>query len=388
MNTIRQIWIVTALNFRSLPQRLWQSLVIVVGMACVIGVLLSMLSMTEGLHSAYLNTGDPRAIFVISAGAQWEAQGSLSRDMARVIMDTPGIAKAADGSAIAEPGVEVGVPTELAKNGAMAWIVLRGMGPKGRMLLPGFHLVEGRMFRPGSHELIAGIRAKDRFTDAGVGDKVILPDGAWPIVGAYATGDLRDGELFGDTETLMLSIRHKTYNSVTLRLAQPGGLAAFRRALKSNPALNVDVMTLHDWNVKRSADFDRFCRIVVYGVGVLLAIGALFGCFNTMYSAVAARRREIATLRALGYGGFAVGVSVVLEAGALSLAGAAIGVAFAWSRYDGVIDGFGGDIFRMTVSPAMIGMALFWAVAVAILGGFLPAIRAARRPVIQALRAT
>jgi putative ABC transport system permease protein len=207
-------------------------------------------------------------------------------------------------------------------------------------------------------------------------------------VGAYTTGDLRDGELYGDTETLMLSIRHKTYNSVTLRLEQPDGLAAFRRALKSNPALNVDVMSLHDWNVKRSADFDRFCRVIVYGVGILLAIGALFGCFNTMYSAVAARRREIATLRAIGYGSFAVGVSVILEAGALSLAGAAIGVAFAWSRYDGVIDGFGGDIFKMTVSPAMIGMALFWAVAVAILGGFLPAIRAARRPVVQALRAT
>jgi len=388
MNTLRQIWIVTSLNFRSLPRRLWQSLVIVVGMACVIGVLLSMLSMTEGLHSATVNTGDPRATFVISAGAQWEAQGSLSRDKARIIMDMPGIAKAPDGAPIAEPGLEVGVPTSLAKNGAMAWIVLRGMGPHGPMLMPTFHIVQGRMFRPGSHELIVGMRAKDRFTDAAVGDKVILPDGAWPIVGAYATGDLRDGELFGDTETLMLSIRHKTYNSVTLRLAQPDGLDALRRALKSNPALNVDVMTVHDWNVKRSADFARFMLIIVFGVGLLLAIGALFGCFNTMYSSVAARKREIATLRAIGYGGFAVGVSVILEAGALSLAGAALGAVFAWSRYDGVIDGFGGDIFRMTVSPAMIGMALFWAVAVAILGGFLPAIRAARRPVVQALRAT
>ena len=388
MNMLRQIWIVSGLNFRSLRARRWQSAVIVAGMACVIGVLLSMLSMTEGLHDAYLNTGDPREIFVISAGAQYEGQGSLARDKARIIMDTQGIAKAADGSAIAEPGLEVNLPALLRKNGARAGIVLRGFGPKGVMLRPEFHLVAGRMFRPGTHELIAGIHARDQFQDAGLGDKVLLPDGKWPIVGTYATGDLRDGELFGDTETLMLSVWHKTYNSLLLRLASPGGLPAFRRALKTNPALNVDVMTLHDWNVKRSADFNQFFSTIAYGVGILLATGALFGCFNTMYSAVAARKNEIATLRALGYGAFPVAVSVILEAGALSVAGAGLGASFAWSRYDGVIDGFGGDIFKMTVSPAMIGMAILWAIAVAFAGGLLPSLQAARRPVSDALRAS
>jgi putative ABC transport system permease protein len=387
MNMLRQIWIVSALNFRSLRSRLWQSLVIVAGMACVIGVLLSMLSMTVGLHQAYLNTGDPRAVFVISAGAQWETQSSLARDKARIIMNMPGVAKDTDGAPIAEPGLEVAVPTQ-ARNGSRAWIVLRGFGDKGQVLRPEFHLVKGRMFRPGSHELIVGVHANERFRDVAVGDKLVLPDGAWPIVGVFATGDLRDGEMFGDLETLMLSIRHKAYNSMQLRLARPDGLAAFARQLKTNPALRVDVMTMHDWNVKRSADFDRFMRIIVYGVGLLLATGALFGCFNTMYSAVAARKNEIATLRAIGYGGFALAVSVLLEAAALSVAGALIGAAFAWSRYDGVLDGFGADVFKMTVSPAMIGMALLWAVAVAFLGGILPAIRAARRPVVEALRAT
>jgi putative ABC transport system permease protein len=387
MNTLRQIWVVSVLNFRSLPQRLWQSLVIVVGMGCVIGVLLSMLSMTEGLHSAYLNTGDPRDVFVISSGAQFEGAGSISRDKARIIMDTSGIARAPDGSAIADPGLALNVPIRR-KNGSRASINLRGMGAKGMMLRPEFHMVAGRMFRPGTHELIVGIHAKDRFQGVDVGDRVIMPDGAWPIVGSYSTGDLRDGELFGDTETVMLSARRKAYNSVLLRLEAPDGLKAFARALKSNPALNVDVMPLHEWNARRSATFTQFLRAMVYGVGVLLAIGALFGCFNTMYSAVAARAREIATLRALGYGGLPVAVSVILEAGALSVAGALIGAAFAWARYDGVIDGFGSDIFKMTVSPAMIGMALLWAIAVAFLGGILPSIQAARRPVSDALRAT
>ncbi|HEY2009556.1 MAG TPA: ABC transporter permease [Rhizomicrobium sp.] len=224
MNTLRQIVIVSALNFRSLRSRLWQSLVIVVGMACVIGVLLSMLSMTEGLHDAYLNTGDPRDIFVISAGAQYEGAGSVSRDKARIIMDTPGVARAQDGSAIAEPGLELSLPAHLRKNGARAWIILRNLGPKGATLRPEFHMVAGRMFRPGTHELIVGVHANDQFQGVAVGDKVILPDGAWPIVGVYATGDLRDGELLGDTETLMLSVRHKTYNSVLLRLGSPDGL--------------------------------------------------------------------------------------------------------------------------------------------------------------------
>jgi putative ABC transport system permease protein len=387
MNSLRQIWIVSVLNFRSLPQRLWQSLVIVVGMACVIGVLLSMLSMTEGLHSAYLNTGDPRDIFVISSGAQYEGAGSIPRDKAHIIMDTPGIAKAADGSAIADPGLALNVPVRR-KNGSRASINLRGLGPKGVMLRPEFHMVAGRMFAPGSHELIVGIHAKDRFQGVDVGDKVILPDGAWPIVGNYTTGDLRDGEMFGDTETVMLSARRKAYNSVLLRLENPNGFDGFARALKRNPALNVDVMPLHDWNAKRSATFTQFLRAMVYGVGVQLAIGALFGCFNTMYSAVGARGREIATLRALGYGGLPVAVSVILEAAALSVSGALIGAAFAWSRYDGTIDGFGSDIFKMTVSPAMIGTAILWAIAVAFLGGILPSIQAARRPVSDVLRAT
>ena len=187
----------------------------------------------------------------------------------------------------------------------------------------------------------------------------------------------------------MLSVRHKAYNSVLPRLASPDGFDAFARALKTNPALNVDVMTLHEWNEKRiSVDFAQLMRIVVYAaVGILLAIGALFGCFNTMYSAVAARRGEIATLRALGYGGLPVAVSVILEAGAISVAGALIGAAFAWARYDGVIDGFGGDVFG---DDGFAGhdrsMAILWAIAGrALLGGILPSIQAARRPVLRCL---
>jgi putative ABC transport system permease protein len=266
-------------------------------------------------------------------------------------------------------------------------VLLRGVGTKGVMLQPGLHLVAGRMFRPGTHELMAGIRAQDQFKDMGIGSKVILPNGEWPIVGTYATGDLMDGQLIGDAETLMPALRHKAYTTVVARLQSPDAFPAFRSALTRNPALAVDVWRLPDWNSKVSKDFTAFLHVFVYGVGVILAVGALFGCFNTMYAAVGSRAQEIATLRALGYSGFAVAVSILLEAALLSVSGALIGAAIAWGLYDGVPSGFASDVFTLTVSPALFGTAVLWAMAVALLGGILPSLQAAGSTVSDALRA-
>jgi putative ABC transport system permease protein len=387
MNILRQIAIVSLINFRSIRLRLWRSLVIVVGMACVIGVLLSMLSLTEGMLSAYMKTGDPGRALVVSAGSQSEGNSSISRDKARLIMDAPGIAKAPDGSPMADPGINSGVPV-VRLNGRQAYNILRGFGPKGVMLRPEFHMVSGRMFRPGTRELIVGISARSQFKGMNVGDHVILPDGEWPIVGSYTTGDLLDGQLIGDTETVMKAIRRPNYNSVLVRLASPSSFSAFKAALTTNPALAVDAMLQTEWYKKISEGFSTFFQVIAYGIGIIMAVGALFGCLNTMYAAVAARGREIATLRAIGYSAFPVAISVILEAAVLSVTGALIGAGLAWALYDGVEGSFGSSVFRLTVSPALIGMALLWAVAVAVLGGFLPSIRAARRPVVEALRAT
>jgi len=387
MNILRQIGIVSLINFRSLKLRIWRSLVIVVGMGCVIGVLLSMLSLTQGMLEAYLKTGDPGRALVVATGAQYEASSSIPRDKARLVMDAPGIAKAADGSPLADPQLGVGVPV-IRLNGRPAYDGLRGFGPKAIALRPEFRLVSGRMFRPGRRELIVGVGAHTMFRNMNVGDKIILPDGEWPIVGSFTTGDLLDGQLAGDTDTVMLAVHKTAYNSVLVRLASPGSFTTFKRALTTNPALAVDPMLQSEWYEKQSVGFSTFFNVVAYGIGIIMAVGALFGCLNTMYAAVAARGREIATLRALGYGAFPVAVSVILEAMALSVAGAAIGAGLAWVLYDGVDGGFGGNFFKLTVSPAMIGMALVWALAVAALGGLLPSIRAARRPVVEALRAT
>ena len=387
MNILRQIGIVSLINFKSLRSRLWRSLVIVVGMGCVIGVLLSMLSLTEGMLAAYLRTGDPDRALVVSAGAQNEGNSSVPRDNARIIMDAPGIARSANGAPLADPQMGVGVPV-FRLNGRLAYNGLRGFGPKALALRPEFRLLAGRMFQPGKRELIVGWAARAEYRGMNIGDKVILPDGEWPIVGTFSTGDLLDGELAGDSDTVMLAVRRTAYNSVLVRLASPASFETFKRALTTNPALSVDVVRQSDWYKKQTTGFTTFFNVIAYGVGIIMAVGALFGCLNTMYAAVAARGREIATLRALGYGAFPVAVSVILEATALSVAGAMIGAGIAWTLYDGVEGGFGGNVFRLTVSPVMIGMALLWAVAVALLGGIAPSIRAARRPVVEALRAT
>ena len=387
MSAMRQVAIVSLLNFRNLGQRFWQSLVIVAGMACVSGVLLSLLSVTEGMEQAYRRTGDASSVIIVSRGSIREDNSSIPRDQARLIVNAPGIAKAGDGSPLADPSFVTGIPAMVKKNKTTTNIRLTTFGKMGMALRPGFHLVAGRMFRPGTHELVVGPLAQVKFKDMRVGDKVTMPDGQWPIVGMFSTGDLLDGALVGDTETVLAAMRHNSYNSVMVRLASPGDVAAFRAALTENPLLTVDAMPLSDWNRRVSADTAAFFHVLIYGVSIILAVGALFGCFNTMYAAVETRGREIATWRALGYGSFAVALSVILEASALSIAGSLIGALIAWTLYNGVQGSLGWDSFQLTVSPAMFGMAISWALAVSLLGGLLPSLRAARWTVTDALRA-
>jgi putative ABC transport system permease protein len=249
-------------------------------------------------------------------------------------------------------------------------------------------MVAGRMFAEGKRELIVGVGAEVQYRNMKIGDTVILPDGEWPIVGSFRSGDVLEGQVLGDVNTVMAATRRKNYNSVLVRLASHDSLDELKKALTSNPALSVSVERHSDWYQRFTAGFTAFLTGLAYTVGIIMAIGALFGCLNTMYAAVSSRGREIATLRALGFGAFPVAVSVILEAVVLSVTGALIGAAIAWTLYDGKQDVFGNNIFHLSVSPSLVWLGIVWAFIVALLGGLLPSIRAARRPVADALRAT
>jgi putative ABC transport system permease protein len=388
MSLMRQIWTVSALNFHNLRGRLWQSLVIVVGMACVVGVLLSMLSLSEGMYRAYTGTGDPGRAIVVSQGADNEVISHISRDVGAIIATAPGVAKDGAGRPIADPGVLVGVPAIKKRHNSDSYIFMRGFGPQGFALRPDLKIVSGRKFEPGRRELIAGVGAQGQFAGMNIGDQVILADGPWKIVGSFTSSrDILEGEIVGDSDTLMPAVRLKNYNSVIVRLDSQESLAAFKKALTSNSVLSVSVERQTDWYHKINDQFYTFFSGLAYGIGAILAVGALFCTVNILYAAVAARSQEIATLRALGYGALPVAVSVLMESLCLSIIGALIGAAIAWLLYDGQQDSMWINVFYLTVSPAMVGIGILWAVVVALLGGLLPSIRAARRPVAEALRA-
>jgi len=383
----RQIWIVSALNFKSLRSRFWQSMVIVVGLAATIGVMLSMLSLSAGMSQAYFKAGDPDRAIVVTKGVEQEGQSAITRAMAPVIASAPGIAKDKAGKPLADRNLNMGIPL-LRKNGTKGFTTMRGLADQGQGVRPELKIVAGRMFQPGKREMIVGVGAQAMYQHMQIGEKVILPDGEWPIVGSFATGDLLEGQLLGDTETLLTAMHKVNYNTVLVRLASHDSLDQLKKALTTNPALSVDVMRHSDWYARVASQQTFALALLGYVVGTVMAIGALFGCLNTMYSAVSTRGREIATLRALGYGAFPVAVSVILEAVVLAVAGALIGALIAWALYDGKQDLFGNMVFHLSVSPTQVKLGVIWAVIVSLLGGIFPSIRAARRPVVEALRAT
>ena len=242
---LRQIWIVSVLNFKSLPSRFWQSMVIVVGLAATIGVMLSMLSVSAGMRQAYYASGDPNRAIVVTKGVEQEPQSTIARNQAPLIAVAPGIAKDKDGKPLADRTLMTSVPL-LRKDGSKGFTTMRGLSDKGLGVRPEIKVVQGRMFQAGKRELIAGIGAQMMFRHMQIGDKVILPDGEWPIVGIFKSGDQLEGQLLGDTETLITTLHKPAYTTMLVRLASPDSLNTVKKALTTNPALSVDVVRHSD----------------------------------------------------------------------------------------------------------------------------------------------
>jgi putative ABC transport system permease protein len=387
MNLLRQTVAICAMNFSNLKTRFWPSMVIVAGLGATIGVLLSMMSVTQGIRQVYINSGDQMRAIVVSANADGEGESAITRAEAALIVDAPGIARGPDGKPLADRGLNMGIPV-LRKDGSKGYTTMRGYGPMAQKVRPEFHIVAGRMFHFGQREMVVGEGARFLFQNMNIGDDVILPGGPWKIVGIFRAGDITDGQVIGDTETMLTALHRNAYNSILVRLASYNSLDTLKRALTTNPALSVKVERHSDWYNRAAGNNSNFLARLAYAIGAVMAVGALFGCLNTMYSAVGARGREIATLRALGFSAIPVMVSVILEALVLAVGGALIGAGAAWLLYDGKQDFFGTNVFHLTVPPVLVGIGVIWAIVVALLGGLPPSIRAARRPVVDALRAT
>jgi putative ABC transport system permease protein len=386
---IRSIAAVTMMGLRAIPDRVGASLVIVIGMALVVAVTTSILSLSVGFMRTVHNTGRADRAIVLSHDAQYEFASAISRDNMLALADAPGIKLGDDGKPIVSAEYLAAILVTKKGDGLEAYVSLRGVGAKAPALRPEIKLVSGRMFLPGRHELIVGKLALAQFEGLEVGGKVPLPEGDWTITGSFeSNGDEHESELLADSETVLSTMRANTFHSVTVMLENPESLEKFRAAVTTNPTLAVDVTRETQFVADQSKDLNTFLTLIAYVVGGIMGLGATFGALNTMYTAISARAMEIATLRAIGFSGAAVVVSVLVESLLLALAGAMIGALLAWAAFNGNLHAVGGLVFRLAVTPSLIALGLGFAFALGFVGGVFPAIRAARLPVADALRAT
>ncbi len=388
---MRQTLEIVAMNLRSLPQRLGASLVIVIGIGGVVAVLVAMLSMSSGLNRTLGATGDPNRVIVLRGGANTEISSFLDRGHTTLIKQDPAIARGPDRLPLASS--ELIVITEVPRVGQRsgANVSLRGVEPAGFAIRPELRIVEGRRFRPALRELIVGRGAQRQFAGLEVGRELRFRGSNWRIVGVFESGDAHDSELWADASAAQSAFGRSGFSAVVARLGHPDAFAAIEQRLTTDPQLSVDVMSEFDYYRAQSANLTRQIGFLTNIVAAIMAVGALFGALNTMYSAVSARTVEIGTLRALGFGRLPVIASVMAESLLLSLVGGLFGAAVAWLLFNGyevstLGGGFSQIAFNFAVTPALLLQGLLWALGIGFLGGLAPAWRAARLPVTVALR--
>jgi putative ABC transport system permease protein len=390
---LSQIIAVTSVNLRSIGQRLGSSSVAVVGIAGVVVVFLAVLSIAEGFKAAMTQVGDPQTVIVMRAGSDTEMSSGLSGDEARIIMDTQGIARDESGPlASPELFVIVGHPTK--KDASDANLPLRGVSAAALRVRPQVKIVEGRMFTEGTSEIIVGRAASQQFAGLTVGSSTRWGQSTWRVVGIFDDhGSVAESEIWCDAKVLQPTYRRgNSYQSVFVRLPTAGAFQQFKDALTSNPRLSVTAIREPEYYAAQSEILQQIIRTIGFIIAGLMGIGAVFGAVNTMYNAVATRSREIATFRALGFGSFPVVFSVLAEALLLSLVGGLIGGLAAWAAFDGYqtstmnFQSFSQVAFAFAVTPSLLVRGLLYATLMGLIGGLLPAFRAARLPVVTALR--
>ncbi|HEY0199466.1 MAG TPA: ABC transporter permease [Rhodanobacter sp.] len=389
--TGRQTSSVTAVGVSTLRQRLGSSSVIVIGIAGVVGVLVALLAMGEGLTATLQSGGRADTAIVLRGGSAAESSSVLVRDDVDAVTQAPGIARDARGKPIVSAELVVAANVSQKGSGEDANAQLRGVDDEAWALRPGLKIVEGRKFKPGLRELDVGRGAAAQFAGMNVGDELKLGTESWKVVGVFESGDAYDSELWADRQTVSSVYRRgNSAESVLVRLTGADAFSAFNAALSSDPKLKVEASTTVDYFAKQSSGLATTIRIVGLTVGIIMAIGAIFGALNCMFAAVASRAREIATLRAIGFRGVPVVVSVMLETMLLALLGGLLGALIVWLVFNGyttsTLSGFTQVVFRFKVAPHLLWNGLKWALAIGFIGGLFPALRAARLPVTTALR--
>ena len=390
---ISQMLAVLGLNLRSLKLRLGSSSVAVLGIAGVVAILVTVLSIGEGFREAMTGAGSADTAIILRSGASSEMMSGLSREDGRIVSDAPGVLHGALGAATSS---ELFVVVDLPKksSGTDANVPLRGVEPGAFVVRPEVQIVEGRNFQPGTKEIIVGRGASVIFEGLALGSSLKWGENEWRVVGIFsADGSLAESELWCDLRVLQPAYRRgDSVQSVYAKLESAAAYERFEDALTSDPRLNVDVQRETDYYADQSTWLTSTVTILAGFIALLMGAGALFGGMNTMYTAVSARSREIATLRALGFGTGPVVISVLAEALVLGLVGGAMGCGLAFLVFHGFQtstinwQSFSQVTFAFAVTPGLLIQGVTYAVLIGLVGGLFPAVRAARLPIAVALR--
>jgi putative ABC transport system permease protein len=380
-------------NIRSVRARWTSAIVAVVGIAGTVGVFVAMLSLANGFRATLVSSGSPDNALIVRAGATSEMTSGVGLDAVKIIQDAPGIARGSDGPLVTSEAVLM-APIPLISTGTDANVELRGVSPNVFEIRKQAKIVQGRMFQPGLAEVVVGKNAIKTYSGLTLGNKIRLGKMEWQVVGVFdAGGSSFDSEVWGDSHLLTAAYdRPDTFfQSATVHLTSQDALGKLKDALTTDPRLNVDVTREIDYYSKQSRVMTTMITVLGTFVAAIMAIGAVFGALNTMYSAVADRGKEIATMRALGFGGPAVVFSFLLEALLISFVGGLLGC-LAVLRLNGLTTStinfqtFSNLAFAFKITPGLLAGGIIFALIMGVLGGFFPAVRAARLPVATALR--
>ncbi|MDE2136997.1 MAG: ABC transporter permease, partial [Gammaproteobacteria bacterium] len=358
------------------------------GVTCTVAVLVSLLAMGTGAHQQAIGDVHDDEAVVQAQGAQGSFDSNITRDEMVALRDLPGIDRDKDG----EPRIDglVVVPFEGHRRGSgrRVFFPLLGISDAQFELRPPARLTAGRIFQPGLHEIITTNACVTQFDGFDLGAKREVRGVDWLVVGHYDQGQSLQCIVLTDAETLMSLFRRNGFNRINVRLKSPGDFAAFDHALEANPALKLEAKPARAQVEADMKQFTGLLNFVSYFIGAIMGIGATFGAVNSLYSIVDARRRELATLRAIGFGSGAIVSATLIESTLLALPGALLGAACAWLLFHNMAVSPGGFPFRLDVTPRLVEIGIAWALAMGFVGGLLPALRAARVPVTTALRAT
>jgi putative ABC transport system permease protein len=385
-----QVAAVTLINLKSIPQRFWLSLSTVVAVALVVVVLLSFLAMANGFQHTLTSSGADDVAIILRGGSQAEINSTVSREQVRLIEEGPGIGRGSDGKPLVSAELYLVVDGLKRSSQTKANLPLRGIGKEGAAVRRGIKIVEGRMFNPGANEIVVGRALLREFQGLEIGQTVAFATSRWTVVGVFeANGSVFESEIWADLPVVQ-SLFNRNNIFQTVRVQSAAALEALQRFVEADPRLKLDVKSEAAYFAEQASQTSDLIHKLGWPLSITMALGALAGALNTMYSSVAARAVEIATLRAIGFGGIPAFIGTLVESLVLAALGGIIGT-IATSL---VFDGFSAStlgasftqvVFSFSLSPALIGQAVLLALVVGLVGGLLPAVRAARMPIVAGL---